>query len=370
MLSERQEKLADIERQMNEYNRQYNPEYLAASNGLFVAGSSSNGFGEWLQAVAAKDTEKAGEYKTLQVGLGTAGGFLVPVQFKPQLLAVPGESAIVRPRALVLPMENETLQIPSLDQTGDPGAGKTNRFGGVSLSWTEEGASKTETEPAFKLVSLHVHELSGFTYVTDRLLRANALALEAVLYRLFGDAIADQVDYECIQGNGAGRPQGVVSAGCTIQVARAGAGHIIYADVIGMYHAFLHGPKGVWLINPCCIEDILTLKNPTTNDYLWQANAEGAIPTRLLNYPIIWTDKASALGTKGDITVADFSYYVVGEGSQVLVEASEHYQFIKNVTTFRFHMLIDGTPWLSAPLYTRGGDYQVSPFVTLATYGA
>jgi len=342
--------------------------------GLYVTSSNKGGFGLWLQAVADGDKQKlaemGSEQKLLQVGLGSAGGFTVPTGFLPQLLAIPGDAAIVRPRALVLPMEGETLQIPSLDQTADPGAGKTHRFGGVELHWTEEGAAKDETEPAFKLVTLHVHELSGFTYVTDRLLRASALALDLTLTRLFSEAIADQSDYCYIQGNGAGMPQGVISAGCTIQPARAGAGHIIYSDVMAMYHAFLHGPKGVWLINPCCIEDILTLKNPTTNDYLWMANASGDVPVRLLGYPIIWTDKASALGTKGDIILADFSRYVIGEGGSIVVDASPHYRWIQNTTTFRFHLLTDGTPWLSAPLYTRGGDYQVSPFVALATYVA
>jgi len=370
MLSERKKKLGDISRQMDDYYREYDPEYLqytkGRGDGLYaIGGEGKGGFGDWLVAVKENDKEKLAEFKTLQVGLGSAGGFLVPVQFQARLLAIPGENAIVRPRALVLPVEGETIQIPSLDQTGDPGVGKTNRFGGVRLHWTEEGAAKEETEPAFKLVTLKLHELSGFTYVTDRLLRANALALETFLYKLFGDAIVDETDYNYIQGNGAGVPQGIISAPCTIQPNRAGAGHIIYADVIEMYHAFLHSPRGVWLINPCCLPDMLELKNPTTNEYIWTITTSGALPTTLLNYPIIWTDKASALGVKGDIILADFSYYVIGEGNQVSVEASPHYKWIENTTTFRFHILVDGTPWLSAPLYTRGGDYQVSPFVAL-----
>ena len=320
-------------------------------------------FGDWLLAVKDDDKEALKGFKTLEVQTGASGGYTVPIAFQPQLLAIAGEVSIVRPRALVLPVPGETLDVPSLDQTGDPGAGETNRYGGVRLHWTEEGAAKTETDPAFKQLALHMHELSGFTYVTDRLLRASALALDRVLTSLFGDALADACDYAYISGDGVGKPQGIIQADCTIQPNRTGADHIVYADVIAMYHAFLHDPRGVWLINPCAIEDILVLKDGE-NHYLWMANAAGDVPARLLGYPIIWTDKVPALGTKGDITLADFSKYVLGD-SEISVEASPHYQFIKNTTTYRFHVLTDGRPQLSAPLYTRGGDYQVSPFVAL-----
>jgi HK97 family phage major capsid protein len=62
--------------------------------------------------------------------------------------------------------------------------------------------------------------------------------------------------------------------------------------------------------------------------------------------------------------LADWSYYLIKDGSGPFVAASEHVYFLNNKTVIKIFWNVDGTPWLNAP-FTEENGYQVSPFVAL-----
>ena len=62
----------------------------------------------------------------------SSGGFLVPEEFRSDLLSVSLDEAIVRPRATVMPMSSSSLLVPALDDTSH----SSSVFGGVIASWT------------------------------------------------------------------------------------------------------------------------------------------------------------------------------------------------------------------------------------------
>jgi HK97 family phage major capsid protein len=80
-------------------------------------------------------------------------------------------------------------------------AGVSPFFGGVQMSWTEEAQTRTETEPAFKMMELKAHELSGYSVSSNVLLQDAAFGLEKFLFQLFAQAIAWYEDYAFFQGN-------------------------------------------------------------------------------------------------------------------------------------------------------------------------
>jgi HK97 family phage major capsid protein len=88
----------------------------------------------------------------------------------------------------------------------------------------------------------------------------------------------------------------------------------------------------------------------------------------LMGYPIMWHERSPALGTKGDLTLADLSNYLIKDGSGPFVASSEHVKFTSNKTVFKIFWNVDGQPWLTAP-FTQEGGFVVSPFVTLGTAG-
>jgi HK97 family phage major capsid protein len=96
---------------------------------------------------------------------------------------------------------------------------------------------------------------------------------------------------------------------------------------------------------------------------------EGA-PVSLMGYPIYFIENCPTLGDMGDLILADFSKYVIGNRKELTIDDSRDYRFADDITTWRAVSRIDGRPWLRQPLTLRDGVTQVSPFVILDGAGA
>lgn len=304
------------------------------------------------------------EQKDLVENTGASGGFLVAPEFRAQLMMLLPLQQYVRNRALVLPMRGRQLTIPTLDQSGTT-AGVSHFYGGVVPYWTEEGKYKEESQPAFRQMELVAHKLVVYTEATDELLADSAVGLEALLSRLFAETIANEEERTFINGTGAGQPLGVVNAGATRRVPRAVANQINIADIFNMVASFM-GSTPIWLAHQSTMPQLLNLNGPAGNpSYLWIGNGRDTMPTTLMGYPVYFTENNPTLGAEGDIVLADWSKYVVGDRQATTIDASKHYRFQYDLTAWRAVHRVDGRPWLSAPLTYRDGTTQVSPFVIL-----
>jgi HK97 family phage major capsid protein len=188
-------------------------------------------FGDWLTLVARKDTkgleDKYGStFNTWQKAAmgessGVTGGYIVPPDFYNQLLLIAAEENTFRQYGFVQPMASATLQFPYLDITTAQSAGNSPFFGGVIANWTSEAQTRTETEPKFKMMELKAQELSGYSVSSNILLQDAAFGLEKFLQALFGKACGWYEEYAFLQGNGAGKPLGVLNAPATISIPPA-----------------------------------------------------------------------------------------------------------------------------------------------------
>lgn len=298
---------------------------------------------------------------------GPGGGFAIPPQFRKQILSIPPQDALVRPRAQVIDAgdpPDAPVTMPALDQTGSAAG---NMFGGMSFSWISEGDTKPETGAKLREITLTPHEIAGFITVTDKLLR-NWPSASGFLENLMRQGISAAEDYAFLRGTGNGQPLGVLNAGATYFVHRAGGNAVTYIDLANMVARLLMrgASSPVWSIPQSALTQIATLQDPEGH-YIWIPSSEGAksgFAGALLGYPVRWNNRAPALGSKGDVILADWSYYLIKDGSGPFVAASEHALFTQNKTLIKIFYNVDGAPWLTAPLYEENG-YQVSPFVGL-----
>jgi HK97 family phage major capsid protein len=300
---------------------------------------------------------------------GSTGGYVVPPDFYDQLLTIIAENTFIRPRAFVQPMASATLQFPYLDVTTVQSAGVSPFFGGVQMYWTAEAQTRTETEPTFKMMELKAWELSGYSVSSNVLLQDAAFGLEKFLFTLFGQAIAWFEEFAFLQGNGVGKPTGLLNAGATIKVNRQGGGLVQFADVAGMFAKLLPVSQGraVWAYSPSVIPQLLQLKDGS-NRAIFISIDQGAVKQpvwKLLGLPAIATEKLPALGTTGDLMLIDPALYVIGDRMQIEIAASEHVNFLKNQMTWRVVERVDGQPWLEKPVTLQDASTQVSPFVAL-----
>jgi HK97 family phage major capsid protein len=307
------------------------------------------------------------ESKDMSGASGAGGGFLIPAEFQAQLQAAIGERSIVRPRATIIPMRRRQLDIPVLDQTGTT-SNVPHWFGGLLFYWMEEAAAKTESDAAFRQVSLVAHKLIGYTRASDELVDDSAISLEAFFSGPLGFAggVAWMEDYTFLRGSGAGQPLGVINAGATIIEGRAAANAIGFDDICDMLEHALPGGRFVWVISQSAMSQLLQMNGPAGNpSYIWIANARDGAPGMLMGYPVIWSEKVPTLGTSGDIGLYDFSYYVVGDRQSTTVESTKFDRWSYDQTSWRVVHRVDGQPWLSTWLTLQDGSSTVSPFVIL-----
>lgn len=288
--------------------------------------------------------------KVLQESDDTAGGYLVPEEFRATMLMYDAEPAVVWPRATVWPMGTDKIGMPKLAQRPDGIAGDDfDHFAGVSFTWTEEGGTKTETEPSFEFIELIAHELSGYTEVTNILLDDSAINLMNFLTNLFRSAWIWQTDQQFIRGNGGGRPLGIVNDPVALTQARAGAGAVTFTDVNDMATLMpsVFDAGAVWLCNKQVIAD---LRNERDNNnalllqHMYSDLGDG-YQLQMLGYPVVKADgKTYPLGTKGDIILANLRYYYIGDRQNFTMDSSIHYQFRANKTALRVSGRLDGQP--------------------------
>ena len=137
-------------------------------------------FGDFLQtikwnpndpALRRRDPAKTSEKRDMSMGVGSAGGFIVPEQHSNTIRMIEPGAAIFRPRAQVIPAgdpPDAAITIPALDQSAARGV-----YSGVVVQWIGEGALKPQTEPSFREVKLEPQEVAAHVVVTDKIGRAH-----------------------------------------------------------------------------------------------------------------------------------------------------------------------------------------------------
>ncbi len=357
-------------------SRRHASPLIFGENGGDARGKS---FGDWLLCVRGNNTKRLADVygsrfaewiegkAAMATTGGTVGGYTVPTEFLPRLLQASAEQAIVRPRATVVPMTARSIQVPYLDATNVPSAGDTAFFGGLVARWAEEASAVSETEPLFRQLELVAHELSGYSLMSNALLEDNGIALEELLVRIFGGAIAWFEDYAFLRGDGVGKPLGVASAPAAISVTRNGANAFVLIDAGKMLAKLLPGwspATTCWIIHPSVIAQMVLMVSAAAG-VGWLDNLRDKMPMQLLGLPVCISEKLPALGTAKDVLLVDFQHYLIGDRKQVEVAYSEHFKFTNNQGTWRFVHRVDGQPWLRGSITLSDATSTVSPYVYL-----
>jgi HK97 family phage major capsid protein len=345
------------------------------------------GFSEFLQAISGRRDELAthtgrdlgamfGAWKTVRNSFGTTipsdGGFLVPEELRSELLSNALESSIVRPRAQVIPMSSQVVPIPVVDETTHA----STVFGGIVAYWTEEGAAATESSAKFGRVRLDAKKLVIYCEAPNELM-ADSVAFEAWLSSNLPAAAAWFEDDKYLNGSGVGEPLGVLGSGANTNPAligttrNAGGNAIEYQDIANVYARLLPGSyaNAVWVCSPAVIGQLLQITTGTGGVPLWLTGGqfiEGA-PTQILGRPLFVTEKVPNVGTQGDLSLLDFSKYIIGDRQTLQAKQSEDFKFSSDITAFRLTERVDGRPGLLSALTPKNGGSTLSPFVTVAT---
>lgn len=316
------------------------------------------------------DGDKLAELRNAASSVSPAdGGFLVPETLRAQLLQLALEQSVVRPLATVVPMDSARVPFPMIDTTTNAGS----VFGGMVAYWGEEGAALQDSSPKFGRVELDAKKLTGLSAVPNELLQDSIVSFSALIETLWPQALAFEEDAKFQTGSGTGEPLGFRGAGnpAAIAVARATSSKIGYVDVVNMYAQMLPSSlsRAVWMCSPDAIPQLLQLSLTvgTGGNSVFVVNAAAGMPMSIFGRPLIITEKASALGTRGDLAFVDLSYYLVGDRQIMTADSSTDYNFGTDKTTFRIIQRVDGRPWIQSAITPQNGSSnKLSPFIELA----
>jgi HK97 family phage major capsid protein len=318
-----------------------------------------------------------GERRTLGINSGTQGGFAVPRQFISRFLSIAAETALVRPRATVLPMETLTAKVPTLDVVTAQPAGSPPYFGGFVPQWIADGQDPPESDPRFRQAELTARCLAGSFECSRSLLQSSPLLMSGLLEQVIGDATAWIEDYAFLRANGVGRPLGVQASGALITTAaRGGAGAITHADSLLLTKALLPSSRSraAFVVSQAAEDELLAATTDTDSgaaaSVFGRATthldpATGRARLFLGRNEVLVSEKLPALNTLGDFGLYDFSRYLIGDLLQMEVMTSEHVNFRENQVVYRLLHHVAGLPLLSGPVTLPDGTSQASSFVAL-----
>lgn len=323
---------------------------------------------DFLAAVVAGNLDHRLEPAAAATGLGenipSEGGFAVPVQFASDLWQSVYDTGVILSLCTPQPVtRGDKLHIPAIDETSRADG---SRFGGARMYWVDEGETPTATKPKYQRLTLQPKKLLGLSYATGELM-ADAPALAAWLERTFGLEASFAIEDAIINGSGAGRPLGLLNSGALITVTKEsgqGAATVLPANLTKMAQRLWSAShrNAVWLMSNDAFAQIADAQFANGTPVVTYQGRQRFI----LGMPLLLVEYTAALGTAGDVILADFSQYLVSEIEPQFL-SSIHLRFLYHESCFKFRYRVDGqSAWRSA-ITPKNSSTTQSPFVTLET---
>lgn len=303
-------------------------------------------------------------------GVGADGGFAVPPDFRTEIMqSVMGETSLLS-RCDVQYTSSNTLILPK-DETTAWGSN------GIQAYWEGEGSQMTQSKPALGSVTVRLNKLTALVPVTEEMME-DAPGLDNYLRRKVAEVFDFKLNLAILQGDGVGKPLGILNAGSTVSVAKESgqtADTIVKANIDKVWNRML--PKNqmnaVWICHPDIMAqlDSMVISGPGTNPnivpvYLPAGGLSASPYATLKGRPIIPSQACETLGDKGDLFLCDMSQYLVAlRSAGMRADVSMHLWFDYDLVAYRFVMRMGGMPWRSSAVAARDGTTTYSPFVTL-----
>jgi len=325
-------------------------------------------FGEFAKAISNKakgNIDQRFQNTAAYEKFAEDGGLLIPADFMSEInTKVKGDESLL-PMTDSIVVSGNALSLP-VDEA-EPWNG------GITTYWVGEGNSITESKGALKLAHWRLHKLAALVKATDELLD-DAPALESYIKSKAPSAIMHRINDAIINGDGSGKPSGILNSGFKVSVAKKdlqAADTIVYDNIVNMEAVHIPSNNSVWLAHPKCKAQLRLLKDDNGNAIYMNGGAFPSLASAgfdtLMGKRVIYMMGAMpTLGDEGDLILCDMSYYNTIVKGGLNQEISTHLLFDQDQTAFRFIQRIDGSCPYTSPVTTQYGSYEMSGFVTIA----
>jgi HK97 family phage major capsid protein len=251
------------------------------------------------------------------------------------------------------------------------------RAGGLQAYWTGEGSSITPSKPTIREIQMKLQKLAVVVYLTDELLKDNAIALEQYVTRKVSDEFAWMMGNSLFNGTGAGQPLGIINCPSLLVIAAVGGQStltIVSGNIITMQNRLFapYMENASWFVNQDTIQQLmqLTLATGTYSGqlvYMPPTGLAGLPYGTLGGRPVEPIEFAASLTTQGDITLADLGQIISITKGGIQQAVSMHVEFLTDQMALRFTMRLNAQPWENSPITPANGTNTQSSFIQLAS---
>jgi HK97 family phage major capsid protein len=267
----------------------------------------------------------------LQVGTDSEGGFITPEEFETTLVEYLQDINQMRQFVTVVNTASDR-NIPVETSLG-------------TATWTAEEAAYTESDAAFGQVVLGAHKIGTIIKVSEELLQDAFFDVQAYLARNFGKRFGLAEEAAFVNGNGSGKPTGIVG-GSGAGVTATGVAAITSDELIDLFHAvprqYRNGSSVAWLMNDATAKLIRKLKDGDSQ-YLWQPGLQAGQPDLILGRPVVVSQAmpTPAAGAK-TIVFGDMSGYYVADRAGMTMQRLNELYAANGQVGFRAYKRMDG----------------------------
>lgn len=270
------------------------------------------------------------EVRALQVGTDSEGGYLVPDEFERTLIQALQDQNVMRGLATVITTGSGDRLIPVVASHG-------------SATWIAEEGAFQESDEAFSRVTLGAHKVGTLIKVSEELLQDSAFNLEQYIVSEFGRRIGRAEEAAFVNGDGSGKPAGLVGA-AQIGVTAAAANAITADELIDLYHSLgrPYRQRATFLLADSTAKVIRKLKD-NDGQYIWQPGLQAGQPDRLLGRPVAISDDVPAIAASAKvIAFGDFSYYWIADRQGTVFQRLNELYAVNGQVGFRAFRRVDG----------------------------
>src|SRR6056297_2361235 len=273
------------------------------------------GLGDFLQAVAKAgmgrgiDPRLAGNEKRasgLNEAIPSEGGFLVGKDYVDGLLKKTYETSVIAGRCTKIGVGSNKngIKMKTIDENSRANG---SRWGGIRAYWENEASSPTSSKPKFGRFELNLEKLMGLCYATDELLD-DATTLGQIIQRGFAEEFGFKLDDAIINGDGAGKPLGILNSDALVSVGEEtsqDADTIVAHNIVNMWAQMWARSRksAIWAINQDVEPQLftMTLEGGTSSTPIYMpAGGLSASPYgTLMGRPVVPIEQASTLGDQG-----------------------------------------------------------------------
>ena len=249
----------------------------------------------------------------LKGGSDGSGGYLVPDTYENRLVEGLAEKNIFRRIARTVPVTHR-LRIPQVLSTG-------------AAEWVPENTFVPIEDVTFGEIEITPHKIGTLALVTDELLEDSGFDLEAFINTMISERIGDCEEIAFIDGNGVGKPLGLLSQ-AQVGVVSERVGTLVLDDLVDMQHSIKtpYRDNAVWLMSEEArvrLQQLWLLHGRA----VWEKSAVDGEPDMLLGKKMYISKNMPdvAPGSK-PILYGNFDYFWIGDpGKRSIKRLSERY---------------------------------------------